>query len=109
MSGMMFIILGLLIEIAGAVILTSDKIRLKKFNVDDIIKKSNETPDESIKKKNAEQGKSFLGIYLLLGGFACQVVGIALTQLEMFAMIDDVWKELFGLRQELVENEVLKP
>lgn len=46
---------------------------------------------------------------MLIVGFALQALGLMFQQLEMFVMVDNVWEGLTELRQELVQNEVLKP
>lgn len=109
MSGILWIVLGLGIEIAAAVLLITNSLKLKKFTENDVIKESSETMNSHLKKRNKKQNKSFLAIYLLLIGLACQIIGIALIQFETFEMIDGVWAELYGLRQELVDSGTLEP
>ena len=108
MLGVPFLIIGMGLQVISAILFVRYKIRLTKYTKEKLVaEKLSDNFDDYIKQMNSEQNHITVGISVLLVSFVFSGLGIIFQQLETFSLVNDVWKELFELKEILTNKTIL--
>lgn len=105
--GVYLIVLGFFIQIVAAALLTIKTLKIKKYNHDKYLEESNKSPEEIVKDKIMEENYAVWGLYLLVVGFAVQMIGLGFQQIEAYNAQEPIWKEFYQLKQDLIQKGII--